>query len=164
MTRDFVRWFGATPAVLRRDHGLLGTLDQPGLGNWAGEQISIRQPFGSLTYDVVWPHGSRIRVSVACQRDDVTIAVADEGFGIPAAELRHVFDQFVRGSNTNGPRHPRNGLGLAIVSHIVAAHQGRVDLHSEEGRGSTFTIVLPAAAVSLCRRSHDPYPDRRRRP
>ncbi len=42
MTHDFVRWFGVTPAELRRNRGLLRMLDQPGLGNWTGEQISIR--------------------------------------------------------------------------------------------------------------------------
>jgi AraC-like DNA-binding protein len=42
MTRDVVRWFGVTPAELRRNRELLGTLDQPGRGNWTGEQISIR--------------------------------------------------------------------------------------------------------------------------
>jgi hypothetical protein len=82
-------------------------------------------------------------VSVRRQGSDVAIAVADQGFGIPANERRSVFRKFVRGGDTMRRGIKGTGLGLAIVSHIVAAHQGRIELDSEEGRGSTFTIVLP---------------------
>jgi two-component system phosphate regulon sensor histidine kinase PhoR len=84
-------------------------------------------------------------VSVSVRRRGIAIAVEDQGFGIPARERQNVFRKFVRGSDTQRRGIKGTGLGLAIVSHIVAAHRGRVELDSEEGRGSTFTIVLPAA-------------------
>jgi two-component system phosphate regulon sensor histidine kinase PhoR len=89
------------------------------------------------------PH--EVDVSVRRQGGDVAIAVADRGFGIPASEHQNVFVKFVRGRDTERRGIKGTGLGLAIVSHIVAAHQGRIELDSEEGRGSTFTILLPAA-------------------
>ena len=89
------------------------------------------------------PHS--VCVSVRRRGGDIAISVADQGFGIPVSERQNVFRKFVRGSDTQRRGIKGTGLGLAIVSHIVAAHRGRVELDSEEGRGSTFTIVLPAA-------------------
>ena len=85
----------------------------------------------------------RVTLSVWRRGDAVAIAVADHGFGIPVRERQSVFHKFVRGSDSVQRGIKGTGLGLAMVSHIVAAHGGRIELESEEGRGSTFTIVLP---------------------
>jgi signal transduction histidine kinase len=70
--------------------------------------------------------------------------VRDEGIGIPAHEHTQVFGRFVRGAAAARLGIRGTGLGLAMVSHIVRAHRGAIDVASRENAGSTFTILLPA--------------------
>jgi signal transduction histidine kinase len=67
--------------------------------------------------------------------------VRDEGIGIPEGEQDRVFDEFVRGSNTDV--RPGTGLGLTIVARIVRRLGGRVDLTSAVGKGTTVYVTLP---------------------
>ena len=90
------------------------------------------------------PEPHHVTVAVGRRGDDAWISVRDEGFGIPARERQTIFHKFVRGSDSVRRGITGTGLGLAMVSHIVAAHGGRIELESEEGRGSTFTIFIPA--------------------
>jgi two-component system phosphate regulon sensor histidine kinase PhoR len=83
-------------------------------------------------------------VSLDVAGDRVAIGVADEGPGIPDTEQRDVFRKFVRGSAARARNVKGTGIGLAMVQEIVRAHGGRVDLVSEPGRGSRFSVVLPA--------------------
>jgi signal transduction histidine kinase len=77
------------------------------------------------------------------------IRVADNGIGIPADELKRVFDPFYRIENREGARPVGAGLGLAIVRHLVESHGGEVVVTSEVGQGSTFTVRLPLAGEPL---------------
>ena len=89
--------------------------------------------------------GRRITVRLARAGNDAVIAVSDRGIGIPCAEHARIFERFHRVS-TGAVHEVRGvGLGLAIVDHIVRAHGGRVEVESEPGKGSTFTIRLPLA-------------------
>jgi len=85
-----------------------------------------------------------IEVHVGRANGAVSIAVSDRGVGIPAAEQETIFQKFVRGKASTSGGILGTGLGLAMVRHIVEAHGGTVNLKSTEGKGSTFTIVLPA--------------------
>ena len=89
--------------------------------------------------------GRRIVVHVTDRLGIVAISVRDEGLGIPRHEQRQIFQKFVRGSASHHHRIHGTGIGLAMVRHIVTAHGGRVTVDSAPGRGSTFTIRLPAA-------------------
>ena len=73
-----------------------------------------------------------------------TITVADTGRGMLPEEARHIFDRFYRGSSEER-KSPGTGLGLAIVKSLVDLHGGCIDVTSELGRGTTFTVRLPAA-------------------
>ncbi|MBK7931234.1 MAG: HAMP domain-containing histidine kinase [Bryobacterales bacterium] len=86
-------------------------------------------------------------VWVACSGDvkQVTIQVRDEGVGIPPREQRLVFHRFVRGSSARDLSAPGTGVGLAMVQHIVREHGGKIELRSQAGGGSTFSLVLPAS-------------------
>jgi signal transduction histidine kinase len=75
----------------------------------------------------------------------IRVIVSDTGGGIPAGELRHVFERFRTGSNPRGAR--GTGLGLALVRAVANAHGGQVHVRSEPGAGSEFELVLPAAAA-----------------
>jgi len=68
--------------------------------------------------------------------------VADDGKGIPRESLPHIFDRFYRVPGEDPDK--GLGLGLSFVNWIVKAHQGQMDVSSEVGRGTTFTIKLPA--------------------
>jgi two-component system sensor histidine kinase SenX3 len=81
---------------------------------------------------------------LARQDGRVAIRVCDRGIGIPRDEQKRIFRKFVRGtaSKVNGIK--GTGVGLALVEHIVSAHGGTIDLQSQPGVGSTFTLLLPA--------------------
>jgi signal transduction histidine kinase len=92
------------------------------------------------------PARGAIELSVRRQQQSVAIAVRDEGLGIPRHERKEIFRKFVRGEQARKLGIKGTGLGLAMVSHIVKAHGGAVEVESEEGRGSTFRVVLPMLA------------------
>jgi heavy metal sensor kinase len=93
------------------------------------------------------PRDSVIRIDV--QRDDgsaAVIGVRDQGPGIPEADRSRVFERFYRIDEARSREDGGAGLGLAIALWAVQAHGGRIDVHSQEGAGSTFRIVLPATS------------------
>jgi signal transduction histidine kinase len=87
---------------------------------------------------------NQIRVTVRKLEEDVAVEIADTGVGIPAANLERIFDPFF----TTKPVGVGTGLGLSICHSIVTAFGGDLTVESEEGRGSTFRVVLPSAARS----------------
>lgn len=89
--------------------------------------------------------GGRVRVVAVREGEKVVVSVTDTGVGIPQADLPHIFDDFYRGKA--GERGPGGaGIGLGITRRIVEAHGGTIAAASDPGRGSTFTITLPALA------------------
>jgi signal transduction histidine kinase len=112
----------------------------------AGDREALSRAIRNLLENAVTYSGESrcIQVTVTRQPTEIGVSVQDQGFGIPASEQRDIFKKFVRGSSTRQRGIKGTGVGLAIVSHIVAAHRGRVALDSEVGRGSTFTLWLPS--------------------
>jgi two-component system, OmpR family, phosphate regulon sensor histidine kinase PhoR len=74
----------------------------------------------------------------------IAVAVSDEGDGIPAAHLPRLTERFYRVDTARSRQLGGTGLGLAIVKHVVNRHRGRLDIQSTPGKGSTFTVTLPA--------------------
>lgn len=97
------------------------------------------------------PDGGTISVRLDADDATVTVVVADEGIGIPAADLPRLFEPFQRGSNVG--KIPGAGLGLAIAKRAIEVHGGRIDVQSPNGGGATFTMTLPAAAAAANDRS-----------
>ena len=75
--------------------------------------------------------------------DDVVIAVADKGLGIPTRDLERIFERFYRVDHGRSRSTGGTGLGLSIVRHVANSHSGSVHVDSREGEGSTFTLRLP---------------------
>lgn len=88
------------------------------------------------------PAGGRIRIALDPAADALRIVVRDTGIGIPAEAIDRIFDPFYRASVT-GREVDGTGLGLAIAKRIAELHDGRVEVASRPGEGTTFTISLP---------------------
>lgn len=112
-----------------------------------GDAWEIDRLLTNLLSNAVKYSGAGEPVGVRLWGDDgeVHLAVSDRGLGISAADREHLFDEFFRSSNPEAVREPGTGLGLTIVQRIVDRHGGRLDLQSELGHGSVFTVTLPAA-------------------
>lgn len=89
--------------------------------------------------------GGRVRVSVRVEGDMAVIEVSDNGEGIPTRDRERVFERFYRVDSARSRETGGTGLGLSIVKHVAETHDGSVDLESELGVGSTFTLSLPLA-------------------
>jgi signal transduction histidine kinase len=87
--------------------------------------------------------GGHVVVSTWRESGEVRCEVRDDGPGIPAAALPHVFDRFYRADTSRTG--PGSGLGLAICREILAAHSGAIRVESEPGKGSEFIFTLPGS-------------------
>jgi hypothetical protein len=95
------------------------------------------------------PRGGQIRLGLEVVADELHLTVADNGIGMDAALLPHVFDLFIQARRTPERSQGGLGLGLALVKSIMAMHGGSVTATSEGlGKGSSFTLVLPLAHSS----------------
>jgi signal transduction histidine kinase len=80
--------------------------------------------------------------------DEVLVKVQDNGIGIPAEALPHIFEEFYRADNVKAEAVEGTGLGLSIVSQILNTHGGKIWVESEQGKGTTFSFTLPVAGES----------------
>ncbi len=93
------------------------------------------------------PAGTEVRVATERERDRLRLSVRDQGIGMDARELRNIFKKFYRTKGAENSGEAGTGIGLSIVEQIVTHHGGRIEVASSPGRGSRFTIVLPAHAA-----------------
>jgi two-component system phosphate regulon sensor histidine kinase PhoR len=89
------------------------------------------------------PSGGEVRVVVDAGEHDLTIAISDQGIGIPRDKLPRVFEKFERVDNRDTRQAGGTGIGLFLVKHLVDQHEGQIEIESELGKGSTFTVHLP---------------------
>lgn len=109
-----------------------------------GDRDRLAQVLTNLIDNAIKFTGERGNVEVgwADLNGAVQITVRDDGRGIPAADLPHVFERFYKADRSRSAS-GGSGLGLAITRHIVEAHGGRIAVQSREGSGTTFTVTLP---------------------
>ncbi|TAM60586.1 response regulator [bacterium] len=124
------------------------TIDAPG-AQVLGDRARLRQALDNVLRNAVKysPAEAPIGVRLDGDGESVRIAVTDRGIGVPREEIAFLFDRFSRGSNAKRSTIKGSGLGLYLSNIIVQRHGGRIDVESEVGKGSTFTIVLPALAA-----------------
>jgi len=104
---------------------------------------AVEQVFTNLISNAVKyaPDTGEIQVSAMVQDQDVVIAVRDQGIGIDPDELDRIGERFFRARTSLGIE--GTGIGLSLVKHLVARHDGAVEVQSEIGKGSTFTVRIP---------------------
>lgn len=130
--------------VLKTQQQTISTEIAESLPQIFGSPIQLRQLISNLLSNACKysPKGSNIEVQIKQERNQLIFTITDEGFGIPAIDLPHIFEKFYRAGNI-GTDISGTGLGLAIVKTIVDSHQGRIWVDSVIGQGTTFTVVLP---------------------
>jgi signal transduction histidine kinase len=114
----------------------------PALPYALADRDQIQIVLGNLIRNAVeaMPGGGELRITGRLQGNEVQIAVADTGEGIPSANLERIMQPLVSTK-------PRGiGLGLPLVRGILAKNHGRLEVASQVGRGSTFTVYLAAAS------------------
>lgn len=112
-----------------------------------GDADSLHQVLVNLLVNALqaMPHGGTLRVAAEGDGGGVRLTVADTGVGIDPQDVPHIFEPFFTTKTNEGdPARAGTGLGLSVSYGIVAAHRGRIDVASTPGRGSTFTVWLPA--------------------
>ncbi len=133
--------------------------------NCTGEfdRVQIERMLSNLISNAVkfTPKGGEVRVSVERLGEQAEIVVQDTGQGIAPEHLPHIFDRFyrVRGMEEQASPEKGLGLGLSFVNWIVRAHSGTIDVKSELGKGTTFTVRLPLhvpqAPVNVLESTHE---------
>ena len=122
----------------------------PGLPPVRGNLLRLSQALTNLIGNAVkyTPEKGVIAVTaaLAAESGEVAIKVSDNGIGIPEEDLPHIFEKFYRVERPESEGVIGSGLGLSIVKTIIEKHGGRIWVESQVGRGTTFTVVLPAIA------------------
>jgi two-component system phosphate regulon sensor histidine kinase PhoR len=110
-----------------------------------GDGDELLQVVQNLLENAIKYGGSGGRVEIECkpQEGQAVLHVRDFGKGIAEIHLPRLTERFYRVNTQESRARGGTGLGLAIVKHIVSRHRGRLDVHSELGRGSTFTVIIP---------------------
>jgi signal transduction histidine kinase len=114
-----------------------------------GDELRLEQVFQNLLQNAVKysPEGGTVDMRVEQRGDQACVMVADRGIGIPQEALPLLFRRFYRAGNVQAQHISGIGIGLYVVKEIVDLHGGQIDVASQEGVGSTFTICLPIQSV-----------------
>jgi signal transduction histidine kinase len=122
-----------------------------------GDPAALRSAIQNLISNAVKYGGEAALVRIAARlsgpsrgragASHVAISVEDQGLGIAPDDRKHIFEPFYRGREAVSRQIQGSGLGLNLVARIAEAHGGRVEVTSEPGKGSVFTLVLPAATM-----------------
>ncbi len=116
-----------------------------------GDRIQLERLLSNLLSNAVkyTPEGGTVNVAITCKDEQARIVVEDTGLGIKKDHLPHIFDRFYRVPTADQGPDKGLGLGLSFVAWIVKAHRGTIEVESELGRGTKFTITLPAVIPPL---------------
>jgi signal transduction histidine kinase len=124
--------------------GLRLSADTPAV---LGDRDSLKQAITNLVSNAIRYNrqGGTVAINTRQQGNEVVIEVCDTGIGISPDDIPFIFDEFFRVKSSQTRHISGTGLGLPIAKRIIEAHNGRIQVDSELGKGTTFTIFLPKA-------------------
>jgi len=125
-----------------------------------GERDELMQLFQNLIHNAIkyGRDGGHVWITLDRAAEQVSVAIKDDGEGIPAIAVPRLTERFYRVDVKRSRERGGTGLGLAIVKHIVSRHQGRLTIESKQGEGSTFTVFLPAIPAESAPKNPAPAP------
>jgi heavy metal sensor kinase len=131
--------------VLAEQKGIEFTSDEIEEADVLGDRTRLQQLFTNLIDNAVkFTHpGGRIDVSLRKNEEIARVSISDTGIGIPEEEFEHIFERFYRVDKSRARESGGTGLGLSICQWIAKAHHGKIEVESELGKGSRFTVSLP---------------------
>ena len=112
-----------------------------------GDSETLEQVFTNLISNAIKynKQGGSVRVGIREEQESVIVEIQDTGIGIAKENLPFIFDQFYRVNRKEGQKTKGTGLGLSIAKKITELHGGSIQVTSEFGKGSTFSVILPKA-------------------
>jgi two-component system sensor histidine kinase BaeS len=121
---------------------------EPNLPAINGDPVWLQEAFGNLLDNAIrfTPNGGSISVQTYSEGQQAVIEFKDTGAGISNEALPHIFERFWRQDEAHST--PGFGLGLSIALKIIEMHDGRIEVESTVGEGSTFKILLPFASIA----------------
>jgi signal transduction histidine kinase len=143
---DFVKGLASAARQVADDKRLrLETIVDPELGSVIADRDKLEKIVLNLVFNALkfTPAGGKVELRAEKKDDAFVITVADTGMGISAKNLPFVFDRFWQADGTSKRKYQGVGIGLALVKELTEIQGGKVDVQSEEGKGTTFTVRLP---------------------
>ena len=121
-------------------------VDPPAAVSFQADPILLERALANLVDNAIkyTPEGGSVRLGAERRGDRMLLRVTDTGIGVPPEDLGRIFERFYRVDKSRSREMGGTGLGLSIVKHIAQLHGGDVAVESSPGRGSVFTITLPA--------------------
>jgi heavy metal sensor kinase len=143
--KELVTVLSANIEALAADKDIKFSVDAKAPMTVNGDKVKLRQLFINILENAVryTPEKGNISISLVQQDNNAVATIADTGIGIPAEHLPHIFERFYRVDKARARADGGVGLGLAIAKIIVTSHGGKIEVASEVGKGTTFTITLP---------------------
>jgi heavy metal sensor kinase len=110
-----------------------------------GDKVELKQLLLNLLDNAVryTPKGGTVSVVLVRKGETLLVAIKDSGIGIPEEHIPHIFERFYRVDKARSRTEGGAGLGLSICQHIAKVHGGRIEVESQVGEGSTFSVFLP---------------------
>jgi len=148
--QEMVRTTAEQMKLLAEEKQIAMRTDSSGPAYSFGDESRIKQVLVNLLDNAIKYSraGAHVVTSVTIDGNDAVLTVRDDGVGIPADALPHVFERFYRADKARARGAAGAGLGLSIVQAICRAHRGSVSVSSVEGRGTTVEVRLPAADLT----------------
>jgi len=136
------------PYAVRKDIEIVASIGDS-LPAVMGDDLSLSEAFGNIIGNAVKysRDGSKVYVKAEENGSDILVSVKDEGIGIAAEDIPHIFEGFYRGKSGQAAA-SGHGIGLAVTRQIIEAHQGSIAVESEPGKGTTFLVRLPKSKTT----------------